>query len=269
MMEGTTTPMPTSFNNSVLRAFKILDLFGGERTEITAGEVARELDLNAITAHRFLKTLEEAGALVSPRKGAYRLGYKLLDYSERAGNARQLAHLLQPCLNELSARTDEGAMATVFDGTAVTCIATSLSSQAIVFNARVGARHEPHATANGKLWLAHIGEERLRRYLADTELAAFSDATIVEERVLRRELETIRARGYATNRAEREVGLNAVAVPLLSRSGEMLSGVSVFAPSFRLPEEKETQLAALIGSVLDRVHNDLYGAKLSPAAGVA
>lgn len=265
MLEGLTTPMPASLNNSVLRAFAILDLFGDERAEITAGEVAAELCLNMVTAHRFLKTLAATGALVSPRKGVYRLGYRLLDYAERAGNARRLARLLQPCLNELSARSDEGAMATVFDGTWVTSIATSLSSQAIVFNARVGARHEPHATANGKLWLAHIGEDRLRRYLADNELTAFSNATIVDEPGLRRELEAIRARGYATNRAEREAGLNAVAVPLFSRTGEMLSGVSVFAPSFRLAEEDEPKLATLIGSVLDRVDKDLYGVEHVPA----
>ena len=257
--------MATGLNNSVLRAFRILDLFDGERHEITTAHVAGALRLNAVTAHRFLKTLESAGALVSPRKGLYRLGFKLLDYGERAGNARQLAHLLQPYLNELTAETEEGAMATVFDGTAVTCIATAYSSQAIVFNARVGARHEPHATANGKLWLAHIGAARLERFLAANPLTPFSNATIASRQALLSEIEAIRARGYATNRSEREAGLNAVAVPLMARSGDMLAGVSVFAPSHRLPQSDEPRIAALIGDTLGRAADDLYGRAESPA----
>jgi len=59
-------------NNSVARAFAILKLFSETRRTIAAADLVRELDLNAITAHRFLKTLDGEGALVAASKG-YRM----------------------------------------------------------------------------------------------------------------------------------------------------------------------------------------------------
>ena len=49
--------MAQQLNNSVARAFAILRLLGRGRPRITVAEVSAELEINAITAHRFLKTL--------------------------------------------------------------------------------------------------------------------------------------------------------------------------------------------------------------------
>ena len=76
--------MAQQLNNSVARAFAILRLLGRGRPRITVAEVSAELEINAITAHRFLKTLEAEGALVQVSKGSYRLGYALVDLGDRA-----------------------------------------------------------------------------------------------------------------------------------------------------------------------------------------
>ena len=65
--------MATQLNNSVARAFAILEMFTERRSQVTAGDVARELGLNAVTAHRFLRSLESVGAIVAETRGTYRL----------------------------------------------------------------------------------------------------------------------------------------------------------------------------------------------------
>ncbi|MBL4906358.1 MAG: IclR family transcriptional regulator [Sneathiella sp.] len=252
--------MATPVNNSVVKSFAILDIFDDHRDEITTLDVVTRLGFNTVTAHRFLKTLVHVGALISPHKGVYRLGFKLVDYGVQANSSKQLAFLLQPFLNALAAQTNEGAMATVFDGSAVTCIATAYSDQAFVFNARVGARHEAYATANGKIWLANIGPDRLESYLVSNELLPLSENTLTDREALLNELEKVRNAGYATNHSERETGLHAIAVPVFSRTGEMVAGVSVFAPAQRMDPENEKNILEILMGIVKRVQSALYGA---------
>lgn len=251
--------MATPINNSVVKSFAILDVFNDIREEVTTNEIVDLLGINSVTAHRFLKTLVQVGALVSPRKGIYRLGFKLVDYGERAKSSRQLAINLQPFLNRLASQTNEGVMATVFDGSAVTCIATAYSDQAFVFNARVGARHEAYATANGKIWLANIGAARLESYLISNDLVAIGKNTLTDRDALMAELDLVQSRGFATNHSERESGLHAIAVPVFMKTGEMVVGISVFAPAERLDPQAEKKILKTLMQTVPQIQSALYG----------
>jgi Transcriptional regulator len=249
--------MPTPSNGSIIKAFAILDLFDDRRQEVTAGQVAELTGLNSVTAHRFLKTLLQIGVLRSPRKGVFSLGSKLVDYGERAKSFSRLAAQLQPFLNELAAATQEGAMATTFDGSLITCIAAAHSEHTFSFNARVGARMEAYATANGKLWLSTLDETALNSYFRTTTLEAISDNTLIDPASLRADLELIRSRKFSLNRGERETGLSAVAVPVTTAEGMMLVGMSVFGPSARFTEEKENQYLQLLRDTATRIREVL------------
>jgi DNA-binding IclR family transcriptional regulator len=51
---------------------------------------------------------------------------------------------------------------------------------------------------------------------------------------LLRQLEEVRARGYATIQDELEEGLNAVAAPVRRLSGEVIAALSISGPGFRV-----------------------------------
>lgn len=238
--------MATGLNNSVVRAFAILSLFDDERSEISSTTVARELGVNAITAHRFLKTLEHVGAITAVSRGRYRIGYKVVSIAATAGDPRHIALRLQPILNELARSANESAMATLFDGRYVICIATAMSQRALAFAARVGARLEAYATANGKVWLSDLEEAALRHYLATVPRAALSKRTLLASDALLKEILAVRQRGYATNIGEREEDLTAVAVPVRSRDGTMVAAMSVFGPGNRFDSEASTRAVDLL-----------------------
>lgn len=250
--------MATPTNNSIVKAFAILDLFDDQRSEITTADVSDLVGLNTITAHRFLKTLVSVGALHSPRKGIYRPGGKLIEYGERARSARLLAVQLQPFLNSLASESGEGAMATTFDGTMITCIAAAHSNNAYVYSARVGARMEAYATANGKLWLAYSGREAVESYLNANKLVPLSRATLIDRDALLRETEEIRKNGHAVNHGEREAGLSAVAMPLFAPNGLMIAGLSIFAPIAALDRATEDRFVALLSATIKAAANTLF-----------
>ncbi|MCB8837913.1 IclR family transcriptional regulator [Aurantimonas sp. VKM B-3413] len=251
--------MATQINGSILRAFDILKLFDGGRTELSAAVVTKALGINGVTAHRLLRSLEEAGALVASTRGVYRLGYTLVDLGTRAQNDSHLARVMQPTLDALTRHFDEASMAMVFEANALTCIAKAVSSRPLYVDIRVGSRLEAYCTAHGKVWLAEISADRLERYLSDIERRAFSARTLVERTDILADLAGVRAVGYALNVGEREADVNAVAVPVKTRSGTIVSSISLFGPSSRLT--RETLLAAVpqLQAAAAALERELYG----------
>jgi DNA-binding IclR family transcriptional regulator len=117
--------------------------------------------------------------------------------------------------------------------------------------AELGRVSVAHATAVGKVFLAYGGG------LADGPLPAFTERTITDRAVLEVELAAIRERGWAQALGEREEDLNAVAAPVLDRSGALVAILGVQGPAVRFSPRAMreavgllTDKAALISSAL-------------------
>lgn len=226
--------MATQLNNSVSKAFDILRLLGRGRQRISAADVVRELGMNGITAHRFLKTLEAEGALVQVSKGSFRLGYMLVDLGDRALEQDRLGQLLQPLLEDITRELKEASMATIYQTGMVVCVARAKPQRSLSVDIRVGDRLEAYCTAHGKMWLAHIAPREREKYLSTLKFEAMTDRTITSREALEEEVELARRRGFSYNMGEREEGITAVAVPVLTSNGRMVAGLSMFGPTSRI-----------------------------------
>lgn len=252
--------MATQLNNSVGKAFEILKLINEGLPEIAAADLVRELGMNGITAHRFLKTLEKAGALVQVSKGTYRLGYTLVDLGDRALSDNLLGRVLQPCLNRLTASLKEASMATSFQADMVVCIARAVSNRSLSVDVRVGSRLEAYCTAHGKLWLAYINQIERDRYFEAARFERFTGTTVIDRAALEAQFAAIRRDGFSLNDGEREEGIRAVAVPILTRTGRMVAGFSVFGPTTRLTDAVVAEAVERLKDEAVRATELLYGA---------
>lgn len=226
--------MATQLNNSVSKAFDILRLLGRGRQRVSAADVVRELGMNAITAHRFLKTLEAEGALVQVSKGSFRLGYMLVDLGDRALEQDRLGQLMQPLLEEITGDLKEASMATIYQTGMVVCVARAMPQRSLSVDIRVGDRLEAYCTAHGKMWLAHVSPREREKYLSSLKFEAFTNRTITARAELEEEIELSRQRGFSYNMGEREEGITAIAVPVLTSGGRMVAGLSMFGPTSRI-----------------------------------
>lgn len=255
--------MAQQLNNSVARAFDILRLLGRGRSRIGVNEVTRELGLNAITAHRFLKTLEAEGALVQGAKGSYRLGYALVDLGDRARDEDRLGQWLQPVLDDLTADLGEASMATIYQAGMVVCIARAMPARSLSVDIRVGDRLEAYCTAHGKMWLAHISASERARYLTSVRLDAMTGRTITHRTQLQEEIDTARQRGFSFNLGEREDGITAVAAPVLAETGRMVAGLSVFGPTTRMDLAAMRRAEKSLTSATEDARAILYGRSMA------
>lgn len=243
---------------AVERAVAVLDALADGAAELGTNEIARRTRINASTVSRLLATLAHARLVEHvPESGRYRLGLRLVELGNAVLARLDLREIARPHLAALVEATGETATISV-PGEHEAVTVDHVQSPALVQSvARLGRPSVAHATAVGKVYLAHGGE------LPAGPLAAFTPRTITDRAALAAEIEAVRRRGYAQAVGEREEELHAMAAPILGGRGELVAILGLQGPSARFRRE---EMARAAGPLLD--HAAAISAKLGhrPAA---
>jgi DNA-binding IclR family transcriptional regulator len=104
--------------------------------------------------------------------------------------------------------------------------------------ARIGNRGPAYCTGTGKVLLADLPMDELRKRLSKVELTRFTEHTITDIEQLVAALQTIKDQGYALDFSERDLGVNCVAAPVKNFEGRVQAAISVSAPAHRITEKR-------------------------------
>jgi IclR family acetate operon transcriptional repressor len=113
--------------------------------------------------------------------------------------------------------------------------------------AEVGRASVAHATAVGKVFLAHGGA------IPAGPLLAYTERTIVDHDVLRIEVAGVRERGWGQAVGEREEDLNAIAVPVMDRAGQLVAILGIQGPAVRFSPGAMRSAVELLMERADRI----------------
>jgi len=94
-----------------------------------------------------------------------------------------------------------------------------------------------HATAPGKVYLAHIEKEKFRRAVNKLGLPRLTIHTIYLLEQLEKEIDEVKSRGYAYDFEELREGVCRVSAPIYDRENKILGCFTVACPSFRLHKD--------------------------------
>jgi DNA-binding IclR family transcriptional regulator len=205
-------------NQSVQKAISILRATAAHGNGASVSALARAAGLPRATALRMIQTMESEGLLLRvPQADRVLLGPELV--GELCAAVRETV--------TLSVLAPDGGLDLVHqvDG-----------PHHLVPRSWVGQRFPLHASSSGKLLLSSYDDERLERFLRDP-LPRVSASTITSPRALRRELEQIRAQGYATTVDELEDGLAGVSVGVLDDSRTLTGAINISGLAQRLDED--------------------------------
>ena len=114
----------------------------------------------------------------------------------------------------------------------------------------------PHATAAGKAILAYLPDHELEKFLAN-RLPSFTNSTITDPILLRKELELVTRQRYATNYEEQELGLFAVGAPIFDHTKRAIAALSIGGPSARIAGENFLKIVNSVIDTADRISLDL------------
>jgi IclR family acetate operon transcriptional repressor len=218
------------------RTFAVLALFTSERQEWTTTQIGRECDLPVPTTYRILAALERHRFVVRDEiTKRFRLGPAALALGRNAKASTDLRTVSLPVLQRLCAQTGETTLLVVPSESRLRaiCLERVESPQSLRLSVEPG-RHLPlHAGAQQKALLAFLPAVEVERVLSNP-LEKLCKATIDEPDQLRKELQTIRRRGWARSFEETNIGVWGVAMTLLDDAGFAVASVGIAGPRARL-----------------------------------
>ena len=252
--------MATPVNNSVIKAFQILNAFSYAGEKLTLSQVARKLDINIATAHRFLTTLQQVGAVVKMPDGYFELGLLLFTLGGRVSVIDAMNSIVQPHVDELAEQFGETIHAAILDNDEVCYVAKGEGARSLTIRTRMGARLPAYCTGVGKVLMSRLPEEYCKQYVKTCSFKKYTDLTIANAKQFLKELDQIRAQGYSVDNEEFERGLCCVAVAIPMPTSEeynLQAAISMSAPSARLGEEKMKEVAEILQNHAEIIANKL------------
>ncbi|NHI09055.1 IclR family transcriptional regulator [Streptomyces sp. KO7888] len=215
------------FVESLARGLTVLTAFGEGRSALTLTQVAKATGLARATARRALITLTHADLVTPAPDATFTLTPQVLSLGFPPLSRTSLPEIAQPHLTALADRVHESTSLAVLSDSGEEIQYTARASAPHVLSARVtlGTRLPAHATALGRVLLAHP---------------------------------EVRARGYALVDEELEAGLRAVAVPVHDRTGRVTAAINVAThPARRTPTACETELLPELSRTATAIEADL------------
>ena len=236
------------------RVLVVLSELGRHPRGATLEELASVLGEPKSSVHRALSTLRKRGFALQNPSGGYELGDELLRLAFSVHEQRPEGARVNPVLTRLAERFGETTHFAVLDGGEVVYRAKAdPPGGSMRLTSVIGGRNPAHATAVGKVLLAERYRDRggFDDWVGARSLTARTQATVTNADALWRELELCRARGYALDEQESEVGVECIAVPIaLHVPGRIDGAVSVSAIAVR------TSVSSLIRRI-DEIRDEL------------
>jgi len=252
-------PKPeTASVKSLARALSLLDILGENGSECSLGEIAHVSKLPPSTVHRLLGSLQQRGFVVQNKiTSNYTLGENLILLGRKAEKQRDVRNLARPCLEQLARETNETVNLTTLVGNSVVQLDHIDSPNMLKVTWDPGQHFPVHASASGKVFLAHLPDHEREKIFKSIKLQPFTKRTIVDAKKSRAELELVRKRGYAIDDAEREEGVRCIAAPVFNAPGQVIAAVSVSGPSLRLSLAKLEVLAESVRATAAKISTSL------------
>jgi DNA-binding IclR family transcriptional regulator len=215
--------------------------------------IASLLAVPKSSAHRLLSTLVAAGLVERDTAGErYQLAGKVLWLGTAYLRNSEVYRAAFAIVDDLARRAKAMSHLAVWDNDAVLYLDTLGAPRSLNLFADTGERRPVHATALGKAMLAYRSDADVQRVFSKG-CEPFTENTITTLRGLRKEVERIRALGYALDDEEGVPGLRCVAAPIRDRRTCVVAAISVSAPCSLITNQELPRFARLVEEAAIRV----------------
>lgn len=249
---------PKEYNvRAIERAIHILDCFDDQNPTWGLTELAQEVGLHKATTHRIMTTLLNYNYLEKTSDGQkYKLGIRLASLGCSVVHRWDLRNIALPYMENLVQKFNEACDLSVFDGREIFYLEVMQSNHALTIAAKPGMRLPAHCTASGKVFLAHLPDNKLEAFFK-LPLRKLTKNTITQPKILKENLQEIKEKGYAVDSEEMEIGIRAVSTPIFDQTGEIVAAMSIPGPTSRIPNEKIPEFASTLKETSKEISRNL------------
>jgi len=253
---------------SLHKGLQLLDCFTRQNSWSLA-ELAAELGQTKPTVFRILHTIEAFGYLQKdPQTGRYTLAMRFHTLGSAAVHHEQLRWQALPPLQDLARETGETVhVGILYDGEAI-CVQAVDGTRLVRMHAFVGKRTPAHASALGKVLLAHLPDAEFDAFIG-RGLARFTQHTITDPAARRAAMHQVRAQGWAMDDEEMEIGLRCLGAPITDHAGRPCACVALSAPASRMGPERIAALTPQLKAAAASISRMIGSPSMQAGARVA
>jgi len=213
-------PSSDSPSVAVERALAMLETVAQQPEGLSNAQISRKLKIPKSSASYILRTLETQGYLHRDEETAkYRVGLKILSLSRGALSGIDVREVALPVMRHLMEKTHLTCHLAILDGPDAVYIEKVEPQGFLRVDTWVGRRMRVHATSVGKALVAYIPPERLEKIVSERGMEKRTPKTITALPRLLKELEKVRAQGYAVDDEENNLGARCVGAPVFNQHG--------------------------------------------------
>jgi len=235
---------------TVERALRLITYVASVNGDISIKSVSEEMKLPQSTAHRLVQQLVASGFL--QRKGSsrtYEFGPAMYRLGAVISSRVDIVQLARPALERVVGHTNEGCALGLFREQDCTVSFAAHIESPLPLRYRI-ALHEPVSIlwgASGRCILAFQPPEVIDKLAHSVPSKSPTGKAPMSRRELLKDLEAIRACGYAVNqRGEKIAGASGISVPIFGIGDKVLGCLSMTIPESRYPAGKESTFARLL-----------------------
>lgn len=230
--------------NSVAKALRVLHAVARPELPHRLKEIAEYAGVPKASTHRILATLVEEGYAVADGDGRYGVGVQLRALAAQVFSDDTVG--IDAVLRALQQRLGQAVHLAVLSGDHATYTHKVDPGHAYRIATEVGMPLPLHASAAGKVLLAHLPEAEAENLLDRAGLPARTPHTLVDRADLARELETVRKEGWAAEYEEADESVCSLAAPVLDTEGYPMGAVSVSSLVFLVTREQLREFAPAV-----------------------
>ncbi len=226
------------------KACTVLDAFNASYPELTLKQIREHCGFPASTTSRLVHNLLNQGLL--DRSGDfYRVGSRVLTWSESARRALDVVALLTQTIERLRDSTGESAALYQRRGLQRVCVAVAPTRKAVIWQLHVGLTTPIHVGSGGRALLAFDPE--LIDAVRCHALESYTTHTLADPVSLDRGLAETRHSGVAVSFEELASDVAGVSAPVLGAGGNVVAALGVAGPAHRFqPEDTHRYVPAVL-----------------------
>ncbi len=245
---------------SVARALSLMRLLAQEDGGSRLSDVARAAGLPVSTAHRLLTTLEHQGfAQFEPASSLWHVGRDAFTVGLAYGRRLSFVAPALPLLRRLRDATRETANLGILDDDHLVTVSQVESREIRRALSPPGRRVPVFSSAMGKAILATWRDQEVLALADRAGLPPLTTKSLRTREAALAEIARTRARGWALDDEEFNLGMRCLAAVVWAPQGEAACAISISGAAVRLTEDRREPLGALVAQAAEELTGVLGG----------
>jgi IclR family pca regulon transcriptional regulator len=216
------------FIESLDRGLRVLQSFALDRRPMTLSDLAKVSNLPRATTRRILMTLQKSG-FVSGDDRLFALTPRVLLLASAYLTSNQISTVMQPLMDEVSAKAKEVCSLAILDGDEVVFIARSSPARIFSMGLDIGYRLPAFCTSVGRVLLGRLTNDELTKTIGNVKLTAQTQDSLTDEAAVIATIIADRSKGYSLVDREAEEGFRSISVPIRRYDNTVIAAANIGA----------------------------------------